>query len=317
MRSATVLFLVLFGWFVTGCDGESPAVPTGEGTPGSDGPRLVTLAPALSQMLVDLGVSDAIVGVSEHDAAAPEGLPIVGNYTAVDTEALLSVRPTHVLMMAGPAGAPPRLQELADSGLFELSVFPFPLTIQDIELVLHAPLTSGQPDLGSALGLTDRAMSLKLTMLRGLAAIQAVTGTRDKPTVLMVIGTEPTVMASGPGTVHDELLAFAGGVNAAADAVVTAPEYDRESLLELRPQVILLLQPNAPPLQEDDPRLAAFEGLPIPAIENGRVHVLNDPLILLPSTSVTDVCTQMAKAIHPDLSDAIDQVLIGAGVTKP
>jgi len=117
--------------------------------------------------------------------------------------------------------------------------------------------------------------------------------------------------------VHDELLAFAGGVNAAAEAVVTAPEYDRESLLALQPQVILMLQPGAPQLQEDDPRLSAFAGLPIPAIQNGRVVVLNDPLVLLPSTSVTDVCALMAKAIHPDLAEEIDLAIAEQAVAGP
>lgn len=306
MRIFAVTLLLLIGLVTAGCDDQAPPAPTDAQASSAQSPRLVTLAPALSQMLVDLGLAEAIVGVSEHDAAAPQGLPVVGNYTAVDTEALLSIQPTHVLMMAGPAGAPPRLQELADEGLFELSVFPFPLSIRDIERVLQDDNPSDPHDLGTALGMTQQAMALKLRLLKQLAAIQAVTAGRDKPMVLLVLGTEPTVLASGPGTVHDELLGFAGGLNAVVDAAVTAPEYDRESLLAIKPDVVLLLMPNAPALTQGDARLAVFEGLPIPAVEQGCVYLLNDPLILLPSTSVGHVCAEMAKAIHPDLADAID-----------
>ena len=308
MRCFALLLILLVGLFSTGCDNQSsPASPPPDANAAqTDGPRLVTLAPALSQMLVDLGLSDAIVGVSEHDAAAPPGLPIVGNYTAVDTEALLAVKPTHVLMMAGPAGAPPRLRELAEQGLFKLSVFPFPLSVPDIERVLVDDTQNDQPDLGSSLGVTQQAMALKLKLLKQLAAIQSATADQPKPNVLLVLGTQPTVLASGPGTVHNELLDFAGGLNAAADATVTAPEYDRESLIALHPDVILLLMPNAPALKDNDPRLAVFEGLPIPAVEHKRIYLLNDPLVLLPSTSVAGVCAEMAKAIHPDLTDAID-----------
>jgi ABC-type hemin transport system substrate-binding protein len=303
------LGLILTVGFVLGCGDEPSSEESIQTTETRDTPRLVTLAPALSQMLVDLGLSDAIVGVAEHDAAAPPGLPIVGHYAAVSTEMLLSTRPTHVLMMAGPGGPPARLKEMAGDGLFELHTFPFPLSLQDIGEVLYDETRVDEPgsSLGEALGVPEAAMALKMRMLHQFAAIRTLTAARDEPTVLMVIGTGP-IMALGPGTVHDELLGFAGGLNAAAEATVTAPEFGRESLLTMAPQVVIFLQPDAPELTDNDPRLAAFAGLPIPAIESGRVHVINDPLVLLPSTSIGRIGAEMAKAIHPELADEIDQV---------
>lgn len=303
------LLLLPLIFAVLGCTDDSPPNPATAQPPDAE-PRLVTVAPALSQMIVDLGLADAIVGVAEHDTAAPPGLPIVGNYNAVNTELLLSARPTHVLMMVGPGGPPARLDDLAGQGLFQLYTFPFPLSISDIGRVLYdeIPTQGAGPGLGEALGVPQVALALKMRMLRQLAAIGSLTAPLDKPSVLLVIGTGP-VMACGPGTVHDELLGFAGGLNAAADATVTAPEYDRESLLALAPQVVLFLQPNAPELKDHDPRLTPFAGLPIPAIQSHRVYVINDPLVLLPSTSITRICAQMAKAIHPELSEQIDRVM--------
>jgi ABC-type Fe3+-hydroxamate transport system substrate-binding protein len=301
-----LLFIVLL---MVGCTDEPSANPSTE-TPDNTDPRLVTVAPALSQMIVDLGLVDAIVGVAEYETAAPAGLPIVGNYNEVNTEALLSTNPTHVLMMVGPGGAPGRVNDLAGRGLFELYTYPFPLSIEDIGLVLYNGVATegAEPSLGEALGVPGRAMALKMRMLRRLAAIGSLTAALEKPTVLLVIGTGP-VMVSGPGTVHDELLGFAGALNAAADATVTAPEYGRESLLALSPQVVLFLQPDAPELKDNDPRLASFAGLPIPAIQDGRVYVINDPLVLLPSTSITRICAQMAKAIHPEVAEQIDRIM--------
>ncbi|MEZ6193358.1 MAG: ABC transporter substrate-binding protein [Phycisphaerales bacterium] len=261
-------------------------------------------------MIVDLGMQDAIVGVAEYETAVPPGLPVVGNFAAVNTELLLSTKPTHVLTMAGPSGPPTRLQELAAQGLFELHTFPFPLSLKDIGNVLfdEDPAPGSGPSLGEVLGKPGSAVALKLRLYKQLASIEAVTASRDKPTVLMVLGTGP-VMASGPGTVHDELLGFAGALNAAGDAAVTAPEFGREALVAMSPQVILFLQPDAPPIKEDDARLASFAGLPIPAIENKRVYVINDPLVLLPSSSIGRICAEMAKAIHPDLAGEIDRAL--------
>ena len=311
MSAARCLCLLLI--VAAGCSDEAPPAPAEVSETASE-LRIVTVAPALSQMIVDLGLGGAIVGVAEYETAAPAGLPIVGNYNDVNTEMLLATDPTHVLMMVGPGGPPGRINDLAERGLFELHTYPFPLSIQDIGRVLHDELDglNAGPSLGEALGEPERAAALKLRMLRRLAGISALTGSLEKPTVLLVIGTGP-VMVSGPGTVHDELLGFAGALNAAADAAVTAPEYGRESLLALSPQVILFLQPKAPGLKENDPRLSAFEGLPIPAIEDGRVHVINDPLVLLPSTSITRICAEMAKAIHPEVAGQVDALMAEGG----
>lgn len=307
-------FLIVFGVVLAlsvtiGCgdDTSTEPAPSTENT----GPRLVTLAPALTQMIVDLGMQEAIVGVAEYETAVPAGLPVVGNFAAVNTELLLSTKPTHVLTMAGPSGPPPRLRELAAQGLFELHAFPFPLSLQDIGNVLfdEDPAPGSGSGLGEVLGKPGSAVALKLRLFKQLAAIKNVTASRDKPTVLMVLGTGP-VMASGPGTVHDELLGYAGALNAAGDAAVTAPEFGREALVAMSPQVILFLQPDAPPIKQDDARLVSFAGLPIPAIENNRVYVINDPLVLLPSSSIGRICAAMAKAIHPELVDEIDRALV-------
>ena len=305
-RVLCLLFLTLMG-----CSEEAPSVQH-QTEKQTDTRRIVTVAPALSQMVVDLGMGDSIVGVAEYETAAPPGLPIVGNYNDVNTEMLLGTNPTHVLMMVGPGGPPGRVNDLAKRGLFELHTFPHVLSVQDIGRVLHdqAPEAGAAPSLGEALGIPERAAALKLQMLRQLAEIGSLTRSQDQPSVLLVIGTGP-VMVCGPGTVHDELLGFAGALNAAAEATVTAPEYGRESLLALSPEIILFLQPNAPELTEKDPRLTAFEGLPIPAIQDGRVYVINDPLVLLPSTSITRIAAEMAKAIRPELAGQIDAVMMG------
>jgi hypothetical protein len=79
-------------------------------------------------------------------------------------------------------------------------------------------------------------------------------------------------------------------------------------LIALSPQVIILLMPEAPPPEDDDPRLAIFAGLPIPAVTDGRITLINDPACLLPSTSIVRLAAQMARAIHPELTAEIDAI---------
>lgn len=281
------------------------------------GVRIVSLAPALTQMLVDLGLANAIVGVAEHDDAAPPGRPVIGHFMDINTERLYGVRPTHVVMMTGKDGVPDSMRALAKSLNFDLIAYPYPNSVAEVGTILfdERELLSAtqQPDtrsLAAAFGLQRQAITRKNQFFQQLGGLDRITGERPRPTVLMAISLEPTVMASGPGTVHDSLLRFAGGVNAAADTASTAPVYDREKLLTLNPEVILLLLPSLPSLRAaDDPRLALFRGLEIDAVRNRRIYLINDPLVVLPSTSLPRVAAAMAKAIHPDLAAEIDRVM--------
>lgn len=317
------------------------------------GLRIVTLAPALTKMIVDLEKTSVLVAVGEHDAAAPKQLPTVGNAWEVDTEALIKARPTHVLMQVGKDDAPARLKELARTNGFELVTYPYPATINGVADILtdnREKLGAVDPDLhmtttnvedlptinlrdlqsqpldgtsvGAILGEPLKAQTLWLRILTKLNRVQAITeGAADEtlPRVLMVFGAEGTVMASGPGTVNDELLrAYLHAENAAADATVTAPTYDREALLALDPDVILLLMPGAPPLEaiDKDDRLTIFRSLDIKAVRENRIVLLNDPMILLPSTNLADVAVEMAKAIHPDRAELLQQLLTEGPTTS-
>ena len=279
------------------CAEDAPPTPqTGEH------PRIITLAPALTQVLIDLGLADHLVGVSEYDLVAPEGLPVVGHYRDVDAERLLALRPTHVLMMVGVEGSPVRLTELSQQMGFKLAVFDYPDKVENVWTIL----ADEQTGVGTALGVAERASRLREESLARLDTLGRLTGDLDRPRTLVVFSTQPNVMASGPRTVNDELIRIAGGQNAAGDAAVQAPEFGREGLLALNPDVIILLMPAAPELVEDDPRLAIFRGLPLPAVTEGRIYLINDPAALLPSTSIVRIATQMAVTIHPEIADRID-----------
>ena len=263
-----------------------------------DTPRVVTYAPAITQMLIDLDMGDAIVGVSEFDTAQSDARPNVGNYIDPNTERLLSLRPTHVLMMSTQGGLPPRLEELADRGVFTLKSYAYPKTAVEVGDVLI--------ELGNDFGLADQATRTRDRMREQLDEVRRQTAGFDRPRVLIAFGTGP-VWASGPGTVNDALLEAVNADNAAANAATSAVTYDREALLRDAPDVILLLLPGAPPLEANDPRLAEFAGLPIPAVENHRIHLIADPLVLLPATHLPRITEQMARAIHPGYDSQDDE----------
>ena len=303
--SAILIFSAILRLAVVGSDMQPP---TGE--PG-DKVRIVSLSPAISQMLIDMDVADKIVGVAEQDAAAPPGLPVVGNFLDVNTEKLFALEPTHVLTMAGYGGVPDSLSKHAQAMGLLVVGYPVPRSIEQISTIIvdeTANHSAGPRDLGTLLGLQERARALTGRMRSRLELLRSLTATSSQqPRVLLVFSVDPNVMASGPGTVLDSLLGYVGAVNAAAEATSTAPTFDREKLLATDPDVVLLLLPDAPPLKgiDEDSRLAAFRGLDIAAVRTGRIHLINDSFALLPSSTAPRIATAIARTIHPELAETI------------
>ena len=312
--------LALAAALSAGCDRQSASKPQ------PDSIRIVSLAPALSRILVDLELADRLVGIGEHDAAAPPGLPVVGTFLDVNTEKLHALQPTHVLMMTGRGGVPESLQDLAESMGFVLVGYPIPLNVADIRAIIAddtagrgGPVSSAAepprpPALGTVLGVVPRAEALSLRMRLQFEALVRATAEAPQPRVLLAFSVSPTVMASGRGTMLDAMLAQVGARNAIAGATTTAPTFDREKLLSNNPDVVVLLLPRSPPLQSlaQDSRLAVFRGLNIGAVRDERIHLISDPLVLLPGSNVPRVAAAMAAAIHPGLAEQIDRIMQGA-----
>lgn len=290
-RKALLLVAASLWIALAGCGQRGPAALR------DDELRIVSLSPAITQVIIALGLGDRIVGVGDGDEIAASGTASVGRYVDLDLERLVSLEPTHVLAMTGEMGLPRRVTGLADDGRFDLADLSYPYDI-DAAIELIAAV-------GEAIGRGDAGRALAAQTQTRLSAIAQATSNAAKPMVLMAFATDP-VMASGVGTVNDELLTIAGGVNVASEAEVTAPVFDREALVGLQPEVVFLLKPGATPLEgADDARLGAMQNLEIEAIRSGRVYLLGDPAILLPGPSMVQTAAVMAEALHPDLADSI------------
>jgi hypothetical protein len=103
-----------------GRDPRAPAAPRQPNSaPGTSSreqtgvPRIVALRPALAIILRDLGLESHIVGRHAYDMVLPPSVPVCGNQTGIDYEALIGVQPTDVLLQWGRRELPGRLQTLA------------------------------------------------------------------------------------------------------------------------------------------------------------------------------------------------------------
>ena len=302
------LTLVVILLLCTGCDRATPSPQQEEdAAPWPEAERIISLTPAITQMLIDMGKRDMIVGVSRDDDKAL-GLPVCGTFSDPLTARILSLKPDLVLTetVTGDAQqAPELLQDYALRDTFRLGVLPHSLSIADVEQSLIAPRKS----LGRYVGDFDAAEQARQLFTTRLQRIADAVVDQRKRRVLMLMHPE-TLGAIGTGVTHAELLELAGAINAASQYDTGYLTLTRSQILQVvRPDVILIFEPGGQPLTDSDPRVDALKDLDIPAIKQQRVFVIDHSQAMLPSTALPEVLAQMARCIHPDQTKAINRAL--------
>lgn len=299
-----------------GCDRKhSPVQPPSPTATTNPTPRIVVLSPALAIILKDLGLAPAIVGRHAWDLALDPALPVCGDQSGVDFEALLRVRPTHVVVQWGERALPQRLVELAKEQGWTL-INENPLSLDDIPIVAKHL----DHDFEAAIAhehAKDHADALIASLVDacGHRVEDATTNPRTpsgtsvwKGRILLLAATSPPA-ALGPGSWHYEILSRLGGTN----AITSGGPYqtlDAEDVTKLAPDGIVILQPRgmkdaATPTRhvasEFEPadlkkRMGQLADLSVPAITNGRIALIDDPFALTPSSSIIEVRLRL-KAI--------------------
>lgn len=301
--SLRILLTFLLTLSLTACDANREGSTEGTSADPKGGPTIVSLTPAITQMLIDMGKQGQLVGVSKEDDVSL-GLPVCGSYNNPVIARIVELKPDLVLTEAplGEAGdVPPLLRSLAKEGLFELKVIPHSRSIADVERAL----IDAQAGLGAAVGDPEAAERARKLMSLRIELVGDVLKDVKRPRVLMLIN--PTTLgAIGTGVTHDELLRLAGGTNALAHIKSGYLTLDRAQLQQtVRPDVVLILEPGGNELSDDDPRLRAFDGLAIPANTSRRFSVIKHPQAMLPSTALPEVMLEMALVLHPQRAAAI------------
>jgi iron complex transport system substrate-binding protein len=189
--------------------------------------RVVSLVPSLTEDLFAIGAGAQVVGVSVYsDIAGAQRLPVVADFSSVDTEKVVALRPDAVLGI--PAQA--RLVE--------------PLKRAGIRVVLlpddsYEEIFTNLLVAGSVSGHQREAKALVARLAEQTKQIRALT--RDfkrTPSVFVVLGSGP-IWTVGPRSYIATLIALAGGRNAADDLDVAYGQYSAEALLRAQPDAIV------------------------------------------------------------------------------
>ena len=250
--------------------------------------RIVSLMPSNTEILFALGLGDAVVGVTDFCDYPPEmeravkegGIRLLGDSFNLNEELLVSLEPELVLF----GFASDAVDRIAGLGIAAEVIAPASLAETYASIRRIGELTNSK----SAADKMAGDMEAAIEAVKEKAALAE----DEKPRVLMLIDLD-YLYAAGAGTLEDELIAAAGGIN-----VVEAGGYaqlSEEVLIEADPEIIICTFPLKDRiLSEKD----AWKG--IAAVKDEAVHDIDGDLVNRPGPRLVQGMELLYRIFHPE-----------------
>jgi len=250
--------------------------------------RVVSLTPALTEILFAVGAGERVVGVTDFCDDPPEAKTRakIGGYVNPSVEAVLALKPDLVVVSPGPGNRDAALA-MQRAGL-RVEV----VQAETLEDSLGAIETVAR-----LVGNEEKGRTLVARIRERLDAVRRKVAGQPAVPTLFCVQTEP-IYAAGRDTLPSQILEIAGGKN-----VVAEPRYPRlalEAVVAAKPQVILQARMDVPASGGPGPEEAFWARWPqIPAVAAKRVVLLDSGVALRPGPRVADAAERLAAILHP------------------
>ena len=254
--------------------------------------RIVSVAPAITEILFALGAGDQIV-VDTTYCNYPEAAKTkakIGGFTTPNVEAILALRPDQVVMTKT---RPDVAQKLRQTGIDVLAVQPDNLAgiYESIRLI------------ADKIGESARGQALIQSIDKELHEAAAVPRSGSKPKVLFIVGRTPgTVLnlsVAGRGSYLSELIGLAGGENVFADTSIPYPQVGMEEIIRRNPDVIIDMGHNEmlSEAQKESVRQLWKKYAFLGAVKNGKVFPISADYLITPGPRVIQAVRDIRKMI--------------------
>ncbi len=276
--------LSLIALTLAGCKKAAPPAPKPNQL------RIIVLSPALAITMRDLGLAAHIVGRHGYDFVLDSSLPVCGDQSGLDYEAISRLAPTHVLTQYDSNDVPSRLLSIAKASNFEAINFQL-LTLESVR------------ESAQQLALRFGAHSTPINATFEQAFSRRGNGFSEAGRILLLAATNPPG-ALGPGSFHHQILARIGGIPAVSNGAPFVT-LDAEDILRLKPDAIIMVLPrarDAAPMTDVQPDtlislVPALASMNIPAVTNRKVALIDDPLSQTPSTALIKFADDLAAIL--------------------
>jgi iron complex transport system substrate-binding protein len=300
-----LIFALLIIPMLAACSPAATAVPTADTsitlTDGLNrtvtlpGPaqRVVSLAPANTEILFAIGAGAQVVGRDETSDYPAEALslPTIGGYSGFNLEAIVALHPDLVLAQGGGFNSPELIASLESLGLTVYAV-PDPATLEEMYTNLET--------VGTLTGQESGAAALVESLKGRVAAVDhKIMPLSATPTVYYELdATNPTKpYTAGPGSFVDLLITRAGGLNIGAGLQGEWPQISVEQLVVDNPAIIILGDAAYGETPEKVAQRPGWSALT--AVQTGQVFPFDDNLVSRPGPRLVDGLEAMAKLLHP------------------
>ncbi len=259
--------------------------------------RIVSLSPAVTEILYGIGAFDRVVAVTEYCLYPPEAkaLPKVGGWSTPSVERIVGFRPDLVILSDAQ-------RPFIKSQLDQLGIATAVVRSQTVADALGAIET-----LGRATGTERQAADLVARTKASLEAVRHRALKLPHPTVVCIIdrtpGTLRDLYAAMRGTFLAELIDVAGGKVTSAATQSGYGRLSTETLLTLAPEAILDVEPESKGSFGGD-LLAAWRELPeLRAVRDRRVYVVRQEFVPHASQMIARTAALFARLLHPEVPE--------------
>ena len=251
--------------------------------------RIVSLAPNITEILFRLGLDEEIVGVSIH-CNFPEKAKSkvrVGSYISLDFEKITSLRPD-LIIATGAGNTRDMVDRLGKLGFHSYVLYP-----KNFDDILKSILYIGQ-----VVNRDKEAKQITEEMRKRSQRVIELTKDLPRPKVFIQIADAPIVTV-GKGSFADDLIRLAGGENIAGKEKEVYPRFGMEEILKRSPEVIVISSMN--PKGDYQKILQEWNRWKtLPAVKNGRIHLIDSDLLDRPSPRIIDGLEELARVLHPE-----------------
>jgi iron complex transport system substrate-binding protein len=245
--------------------------------------RIIALTPHLTELLFAVGAGAQLVGVdsaSDYPQAA-QALPRVGDYSRINFERILALRPDLVIVWVGGNRAAD-IHGLNKMGLPVLHTQASRLgdVARLLRLIGRASGHAGQGDAAA------RDFSARL------AALQVPAARQPPLSVFYQVWDRPLMTVGGTHWISDAL-AVCGARNVFADLRAASPVVSREAVLRRAPELIVSGS-DAPDVRRQWQRFAS-----LPAVKNQAFVRVDADLLHRPTPRLLEGVAELCKAVTP------------------
>ncbi|MFA7437467.1 cobalamin-binding protein [Castellaniella sp.] len=273
-RLCASLLAAFLVWWPGLASGQAPAART---------PRVVTLAPSVTELVFAAGAGDRIVGTVLSSDYPPQAtqLPRIGDGLLFNEEAILALQPTLVLGWQDTPATRALARRLATLNIPLHYVEP--RTLDDIPRWIRW--------LGGQLGTASVAHTAAAGLQARIAALDRHPA--QQASVYIEVGQSPLYTLGNDPLIND-LLHRCGGRNLYADSPLAAPQTSVEAVLRQDPDLVIVSPDTAQGLSQ---RRAWWARYGLPAALAGRIEAIPADWLFRPGPRLVDAAEALCAVM--------------------